>query len=455
MKYRKSLFTFRRDLRLDDNTGLIRALEQSETVLPCFIFDPRQVVDNPYRSDNAILFMKESLDDLENQLCLKGGRLYCFSGQPEDVVSSIIRDESIDAVFLNRDYTPFSIDRDRVIKNICEDRAVKFISCDDLLINDPDDVQKKDGTPYTVFTPFFRKSSERPVHMPRENSLQNYYTANVPGETGFDYKRALTPSERPAVHGGREQCLRILDRLGEFRGYVDDRDYPARRTTRLSAHLKFGTCSIREAYHAVRESLGQTHELLRQLYWRDFFTYIGYHYPHVFRGPFQRKYASMEWDRDEKRFGTWCRGETGFPVVDAGMRELNETGYMHNRVRMIVSSFLTKDLHLDWRMGEEYFATKLIDYDPCVNNGNWQWAASTGCDAAPYFRVFNPWLQQMKFDPDCTYIRQWVSELARADVALINSPERDKNAIMGYPAPMVDHAKERVRSISRFRDYTG
>lgn len=220
-------------------------------------------------------------------------------------------------------------------------------------------------------------------------------------------------------------------------------------TTGLSAHHKFGTISIRESYWAVRSALGKSHTLVRELYWRDFFTHIGFHYPHVLSGCFHERYDTLKWENDEVKFKAWCQGRTGFPIVDAGMRELNITGFMHNRMRMITASFLVKDLHIDWRWGEKYFAQRLVDYDPLVNNGNWQWAASTGCDAQPYFRIFNPWLQQAKYDPKCLYIKQWVKELAGCTPKRIHRIQ--DNIPTEYVSPIVDHAVASQKAKAMFK----
>jgi deoxyribodipyrimidine photo-lyase len=247
--------------------------------------------------------------------------------------------------------------------------------------------------------------------------------------------------------------LVILKKMSGFHDYGRQRDFPGvNGTTGLSAHVKFGTISAREFYHAVSDSLGQEHILINQLYWRDFFTQIGYHYPKVLGAAFQDKYARVAWSIDPADFTAWSEGRTGFPIVDAGMRELNATGFMHNRSRMITASFLVKDLHIDWRMGERYFAQKLVDYDPLVNNGNWQWAASTGCDAQPYFRIFNPWLQQVKFDPAAVYIKKWIPELRNFPAEAIHALGKHPSVSLdGYPRPMVDHhlAKEETKSLFR------
>jgi deoxyribodipyrimidine photo-lyase len=238
---------------------------------------------------------------------------------------------------------------------------------------------------------------------------------------------------------------KILANIDIFGGYQTDRNFPALdKTTRLSAHLKFGTCSVRQVYHQVKTAHGSDHELVRALFWRDFFTHIAWHFPYVFRHSFRHQYRNVHWSGSTGHFESWCRGSTGFPIIDAGMRELNATGFMHNRVRMIAASFLIKDLQIDWRQGENYFRQQLVDYDPCVNNGNWQWVASTGCDAQPWFRIFNPWVQQKKFDAECIYIKKWIPELRSLEASQIHSPYR--GTLAGYPAPLIDHALAVVKT---------
>jgi len=446
LPYKKSLFIFRRDLRLDDNTGLRAALEQSDAVIPCFIFDPRQVGEkNPYRSANAIQFMIESLEDLDEQLHAKKGKLYLFYGEAEKIIAQLITKEKIDAVFLNQDYTPFSIKRDQAISKACHQHNVAFHAEHDALINPPETIMTGNGTPYAVFTAFWKKSRIVPVEQPIKIKHTNFYIKAI--STSFAHKeleKKILPTRNKLIasHGGRDQAFKILNKISNFMQYPSTHDIPSIPTTHLSAHLKFGTISVREAYSKIAKELGAGHPLIRQLYWRDFFTYVAYHSPFVFGHAYHEKYDNLAWSYSKKAFQAWCEGKTGFPIVDAGMRELNTTGFMHNRVRMVVASFLTKDLHIDWRWGEKYFATQLVDYDPAVNNGNWQWAASTGCDAQPYFRIFNPWLQQKKFDPACTYIKTWVPELADVNKKTIHNWFKNDAIINGYPRPIIDHAIE-------------
>ena len=444
-KYKKSIFIFRRDLRLYDNSGLIEAGRLSKNVIPCFIFDPRQIGDHAYRSLPALRFMCDSLLDLRNQINQNNGELLVYYGHPTDCIIQLIQEENIEAVFVNRDYTPFSIQRDQEIETICKTYQIAFFQSSDLLLIDPEKALKSDGKPYTVFTPFYNNAQK--FFVPRPRNLKSHNFLRVKSEQSLENVFSKIKFEhglKISIPGGRKHALKILSRLGQYANYKDTRDFPSKNaTTLLSAYHKFGTCSIREVYHRIAETLGDTHPLLRQLYWRDFFSHIGYHFPHVFSGSFRQIYDGIEWDNNAEFFHMWSEGKTGFPIVDAGMRELNQTGYMHNRVRMIVSSFLVKDLRIDWRWGERHFAQRLVDYDPCVNNGNWQWAASTGCDAQPYFRIFNPWLQQKKFDRSCIYIHQWIPELHQYEPKIIhNWQQQNKGA--AYPAPIVDHYKQSV-----------
>lgn len=444
--YHRALFIFRRDLRLEDNTGLIAALKKSDSVIPCFIFDPQQVTSrNKFRSLYAVQFMIESLIDLKNQVAQRKGKLFIFYGSPDAVVKKLLPRYDIDLVCMNRDYTPYSTARDQRIAKVCALRKIACEFYDDVLLHAPGVVTKKDNKPYTIFTPFFKRAMRIKVATPQPLPAGKFFTKKFEGERAVLLTKLMSPLHKNIfVHGGRAESLKILNNLEKFVHYARERDIPSlEKTTGLSAYLKFGTCSIREAYGAMVKTLGPHHPLVRQLYWRDFFTQIASYFPHVFGAPFYSKYQSIVWQNDKKKFAAWCQGQTGFPLVDAGMRQLNATGFMHNRVRMIVASFLVKDLHIDWRWGERYFATKLVDYDPSVNNGNWQWAASTGCDSQPYFRIFNPWLQQKKFDRDCVYIKRWVPELRPFEPKIIHTwYKRSKTVKSAYPAPLVDHNQE-------------
>ncbi|MGZ8241115.1 MAG: cryptochrome/photolyase family protein [Methylobacter sp.] len=448
--YSTSLFIFRRDLRIQDNTALNEALRLSQQVIPCFIFDPRQIQPHPYQSKPAMRFMLQSINDLERQLQAMGGKLSLYHSLPQEVIKAVHEHQHIQAVFINRDYTPFSRQRDDEIHNICKQLGIALHYLADILLTEPEQVIKNDHTPYKVFTAFYNNARQYPVALPQVLVKGKF----APVVSGFKVGQLDLPYEKASkdiISGGRKHALAILNQLTDYADYRNTRDFPAlHSTTKLSAHLKFGACSIREVYYAITAQLGSEHSLLRQLYWRDFFTHVAYHFPHVFGRAFLERFAELQWDNNGNLFQAWCEGKTGFPIVDAGMRELNATGFMHNRVRMITASFLVKDLHIDWRWGERYFAQHLIDYDPCINNGNWQWAASTGCDAQPYFRIFNPWLQQQKFDPDCRYIHDWLPELKKFPPEILHHWNK-KHSLCNYPAPVIDHARESQIAKARFK----
>lgn len=444
-KFKKSLFIFRRDLRVIDNTALIAASEESSYVLPIFIFDPNQISNkNKYRSFHAIQFMIESLINLEKQLKEKKGRLYIFRGYPEKIVKKIIKEEKIEAVFVNRDYTPYSNKRDKKIKKVCDENNISFESHNDLLLHEPEEIYTIKKEPYKIFTPFFNKAKKIQVRKPQKKAVSNFYKKKISFEVSSKiYKKILSKKSKTLyVSGGRSNCTKIIKNLSKFKNYSKTRDLPEYDTTLLSAHIKFGTYSIREIYYAIRKKLSAKHLLIRQLYWRDFFTHIAFHFPYVFGKPFYKKYNNLDWKNNKNDFKLWCKGKTGFPIVDAGIRQMNKSGFMHNRVRMIVASFLVKDLHINWLWGEKYFAQTLVDYDPSVNNGNWQWCASTGADAQPYFRIFNPWLQQKKFDSKCVYIKKWIPELKNIDPKIIHNWYNQIKQINDYPLPIRDHKKE-------------
>lgn len=453
----KALFVFRRDLRIEDNTGLNAALRENKEVFPCFLFDERQIgTDNPYQSAHALGFMRDSLSDLESDLRAKGGSLSFVRGIAEETLPLLAKKAGIPRIYFNRDYTPFSHDRDQRLGEHAKELGIEVQSFDDVLLNPPDTIQNSEGKPFSVFTRFYIKAREREILRPETADSNSFsHTQLVDAFSESDTQTILKSfGEHNKTRGGRNEGLNILNRANEFREYKNDRDYPDRNgTTRLSAHLKFGTISPREAYWTLHDTLGNAHEpVTRQLYWRDFFTHIAAHRPRVFGHTYNTKFDRLKWDEPGKQYEAWKNGMTGFPIVDAGMRELNETGYMHNRARMITASFLIKDLHLHWLLGERYFATQLLDYDPAVNNGNWQWVAGTGCDAQPWFRIFNPWLQQKKFDPDAVYIKAWIPELKDVPVDSIHAWEtrHESHSETGYPPPILEHAKEAKETKLRY-----
>ncbi len=459
---RRALFLFRRDLRLDDNTALLAALDENDEVSTCFIRDPRQGAEqNPHFTPNGFRFMLESLAELAAELETRGGRLSLFSGEPENILERLLseRTGSFTAVYLNTDYTPFSRKRDDALAKICAERGVPLKTYEDALLHAPGSVLTKEAKPYTVYTSFARNARKRPVMKPRLFSKTDGAKLSgrrLQGETALLDSRQADNSHQ-TFPGGRKAALEILKGIKGYWSYDVTRNNPWKEgTTKLSPHHKFGTISIRETHHAVQNALGEDHALIDELLWRDFFTHVAHHYPKVFAGAFKERYNKLKWDNPHgaggKKLKAWKEGLTGYPIVDAGMRQLAATGWMHNRVRMITASFLAKDLHLDWRLGEEHFANLLVDYDPAVNNGNWQWAASTGCDAQPYFRIFNPWNQQAKFDPRCDYIKTWVPELHGLTATAIHRLATTRPAGLSYPEPIVDHKEATAEAIRRFKE---
>ena len=425
--YNLSIYLFTRDLRLYDNTGLIQALKKSINVLPIFIFNPKQLDNNPYKSDNCVKFMCECLDNLNQQLKKKKSRLFYFYGEPIDILSKLVKTYNVNCIFFNKDYSPFAIKREHDISKIC---AVETFH-DYLLTNDT--VVKPDGHIYVKFTPFYNKAKKIKVALPAKNGYSNYISNkhHFNHEYTNDIHKFYTVNKnyQPYING-----TKVI--LKNIPNYIKIHNSPSIDTTHLSAFLKFGVVSIRHAWHTFNK------DLQRQLYWRDFYMLIMLHNPHVI-GHNMKLNFNPHWKTHSKFLKNWKNGTTGFPLVDAGMRQLNTTGWMHNRVRMVVADFLVKLLHIDWRIGEKYFATHLIDYDIALNNGNWQWQAGSGVDSQPYFRIFNPWRQSERFDKDCLYIKKWIPELLNVppkDIHIWYDTHKNYNV---YKAPVIDYVKEK------------
>jgi deoxyribodipyrimidine photo-lyase len=458
-EYNQSLFIFRRDLRLDDNNGLIQALKKSNTIIPCFVFDPAQIESkkNSYKSENCLQFMIESLQDLDQQLSRYHSRLFYFLDNPTKIVEKLCKAKTIDAVFVNEDYTPFSQKRDAVIEAVCNKYQVVFHSFADTMLHTPGSFLSSSKKPYLVYTAYYKRALQEPIARPSKNSKTNYLskTKKFPDEISLkEIEKFYHHNKNILVHGGRTPALKILKDLKKFNTYNKERNTLTFSTTHLSAYHKFGCVSIREVFHAFVKDLAPTNELFKQLFWRDFFYQLSYHFPHVYGSAFKKELNTISWKNNHHFFERWCAGKTGFPVVDACMRELNTTGYMHNRGRLIVASFLVKDLLCNWQDGERYFAHKLVDYDPAQNNGNWQWVASTGADRTPYFRIFNPWLQSKKFDPQAEYIKKWVPELGLIPAQHIHTWNKNykKYENIKYPAPIIDHIQESRKALILYKE---
>lgn len=423
-----TLFWFRRDLRLLDNAGLFYALQQEKNVLPIFIFD-RNILDAlEEKSDARVQFIHHELHQLKTKLEERGSSLLIKYGKPIDIYRQLLTEYSIEAVYTNRDYEPYAKERDSQIEAILEENGASLLKFKDQVIFEPGEILNGSGEFYKVFTPFsknwlekFKQSKVQPFPEPNWKNLFQTTPLNEISleEMGFKPSKIAIPPK-------------TTDR-GLIKTYDETRNFPAKPgTTRLGIHLRFGTISVRQL---ALEAAGLNDTYLNELIWREFYMMILAYSPQVVDKAFKPAYDQIPWRNNEQEFKAWCEGKTGFPIVDAGMRELNATGYMHNRVRMIVASFLTKHLLIDWRWGEAYFAKKLLDFELASNNGGWQWAAGTGSDAQPYFRVFNPDSQTEKFDKEMKYIRKWVPELGT------NS----------YPKPIVDHKFARNRAIETYK----
>lgn len=452
--YKKGLFIFRRDLRLEDNSGLLAALEACEQVLPVFIFDPMQISPetNTYFSAPAFSFMLQSLTELKGELEKRATSLYVFTGEPESTVASLIQKDDIDMVFVNKDYTPFARKRDGAIAEVCEEAHIPFERFDDSTLAHLETIRTGDGNLYTVFTPFMKKAMTEEVAKPRKNNFSNYFSGAVATPTTVLTDYSASPAPQQFLLGGRSEGLALLKDTQYLKNYKDRRNIPADNgTSKLSAHHKFGTISIRESYQTAKEIAGAHSHFISELYWRDFYYYICYHFPQVFKKPFLPWAKHIAWVNDKKQFASWCSGQTGVPMVDAGMRELAATGWMHNRSRMIVASYLTKNLLIDWRWGEKYFAQKLVDYDPAQNNGGWQWSASTGADPRP-LRIFNPFTQAQKFDSEAAYIRHWVPELSQVETKLLTGGKViDFSKYADYLAPLVNQTESFHRTMEVYK----
>ena len=454
-QYHQSIFLFRRDLRLRDNTGLFKALSESTSVIPIFIFDTAQssATTNAYFSENAFEFMIQSLRDLDKALRNIGSRLYIFEGSSSDIIQSLISSESIDAVYVNKDFTPFARKRDFSIQKICARHEIPFERIDDYTLSPIETIRTGANTLYTVFTPFMRQARLQTVPHTYDDAPKNYASKKLAlSEVSL---KAYDTHHNPHLfcQGGRQHGLAALEQLSSLTHYDHTRNFPAfQGTSRLSPHLKFGTLSIREVYEKTQSTPALSEQFITELYWRDFYLYIAYHFPHVFGQSFLPWGDMIAWENNESHFNAWKTGQTGVPIVDAAMRELNTTGWMHNRARMIVASYLTKNLLIDWRWGEAYFASKLIDYDPSSNNGGWQWSASVGADPKP-IRIFNPYLQTSKYDPDATYIQTWVPELQNIPAAKFTDGKVYDFSIMAptYPAPVIEYKTSYQRARAAYK----
>lgn len=425
MKPTVNIFWFRRDLRLTDNAGLYHALKDSNPVLPIFTFDTNILDELEDKTDRRVEFIHFALQGIQQQLVKLDSSLDVRYGTPAYIFKNLINEYDVEKVFTNHDYEPYAKERDIAIEELLKVRGITFHTFKDQVLLEKDEVLKDDGKPYTIFTPYSRKWKSVFTEFHQKPYANKKY-----------FNKFYKQPERKLISlkemGFNSAGLSFPEKEWKgqvIRNYKEQRNFPSiKGTSRLSVHLRFGTISIREL---AGEAGALNETFLNELIWRDFYHMILWHFPRVVGNSFKPDYDKIIWRNNEKEFDKWCDGQTGYPIVDAGMRELNATGFMHNRVRMIVASFLTKHLLIDWRWGEAYFAKKLLDFDLAANNGGWQWAAGSGCDAAPYFRIFNPYLQTKKFDPELKYIREWVPEFEE----------------FHYPKPIVDHELARKKCL--------
>ncbi|WP_165732961.1 deoxyribodipyrimidine photo-lyase [Polaribacter sp. 20A6] len=429
MKTEINIFWFRRDLRLDDNCGLYHALKSGKKVLPIFIFD-EEILSKLKKDDARVSFIYQEIAHIHEKLVEIGSVLEVYQGKPKEIYNSLSEKYTIDTVFTNHDYEPYAIKRDLEIKEFLSSKNINFKTFKDQVIFERNEIVKKDGTPYKVYTPFSKKWLEA-FHFkgiqffPSETLLENFIKSKNQPILKLEAIGFIKSAIKVASY---KVSSKLIDT------YEETRNFPAKdSTSKLGTHLRFGTVSIRKMVDEASKSNNIT--FLKELIWREFFMQILWHFPHTVKESFKPKYDRILWRNNEDEFKAWCKGETGYPLVDAGMKELNQTGFMHNRIRMLVGSFLCKHLLIDWRWGEAYFAEKLHDYEQASNIGNWQWVAGTGVDASPYFRIFNPTTQIKKFDKDLNYIKKWVPDFQE----------------LTYPAPIVEHKSARERCLTTYK----
>ena len=441
----KTLFIFHRDLRKEDNIGLIKTIQNSDVVYPIFIFTPEQIGNqNKYRSLKSIRFMIQSLQELENNLPIS-----FFYGNTNAIVNKLTKQLKIDTIAFNKDFTPYAIKRDTELSN---NKNYQTCQYDDITLNSMEDCLKKDGTPYRIFTPYFNNASKNKIEKPLKWSTKyNSKCQKISG--GISLQKFQKMGKESIIEGGRRQGLKILKKVKQWKKYNESRNYPAIDTTRLSPHLKFGTVSCREVYHLFMTQLGSNNELVKQLYWRDFYMTMLKFFPSYTKSVTNPKMNDIKWKYSRTNLDKWQKGITGIPIVDAGMRELNESGYMHGRVRMIVATFLIYNLGLNWKDGETYFSQKLVDVDVANNLGNWKWVAGIESYSNDYYKAMSMTSQIERFDPKCQYIKKWCPELEPVPIKdIINWEETYQNyKNINYPKPIVNTKKSRQEMIENIK----
>jgi deoxyribodipyrimidine photo-lyase len=454
-KFENGLFIFRRDFRIIDNNGLNLLNEKCKNIYTIFIFTPEQVGSgNKYKSDNAVQFMIESLQDLASQISKNGGHLYTFFGHNEKVVADCIKAWNIDIVCFNVDITPYAKERDEKIIKLCEHLKTYVMYDHDYYLHQPGTIVNGSGEPYQKFTPYYQTAMKKKVDPPakmRKLHLKRS-EAHIPNKITLEKAmKKIVGNENPdiLVHGGRANAIKQIKIAAKnIKHYEKTRDELSKPTSYLSAYIKFGCISIREVYKIFH----QKSAFIRQLYWREFYAGILYSFPRVLGHALNPKYDKIRWHNNERWFQAWCKGETGVPVVDAGMRQLNTTGFMANRARLITMSFLIKTMLIDWRKGEKYFASKLTDYDPASNNGNTLWVMGGGADSQQYMRIFNPFTQAKEHDESCEYIKTWIPELKDIDNKIILNweTEWENNKEIKYPKPIINYSEQRKKALDMY-----
>ena len=471
---------FRRDYRLYDNTTLIEACKTHSLVIPIFIFTNKQIdhKQNPFRSDNSVQFLCSSLQDLDQQLHKenKHSKLYIFFGDEYVILEDLIKlIPNLKTISFNMDYTKYAQERDARIKTLCSKHNINCLSLDDICLNPVGTVLTTTGKVYTKFTPFWRASATKSIRKPSANTYNNYLATTTHLATKLKqtkYHIELSTVMKPngvilgntnpqiLVQGGRKNGLVILKHISNWKEYDTQHDRLTYATTHLSAYNKFGCVSIREVYHSMISTLGKDNGVVRQLFWRDFFYHLSAKFPEIYQHSLNPKYRGIHWETNTKDFKRWCDGKTGYPIVDACMRELNTTGYMHNRGRLIVSNFLCRLMHMNWQLGERYFATRLVDYDPVQNNFGWQvsGANSSGTTSRPLEQtILNPWLQSQQFDRDGEYIKKWCPELKDVDAPDLHKWDITCNKWLEqgikYYEPMLDYKVEKEKNLKMYRKY--
>lgn len=452
-----NIFIHRRDLRYQDNTTLC----ETNNTIPIFVFNPEQIdpKKNKYYSSNLVEFLCNSLIELKHDYKKMNSDLLLFEGDIIKILNKINKSIDLKSVSFNVDYSPFAKKRDSSIEKWCQKNNIEFIAKEDILLNDILEGATKSPSsndPYKVFTPFHnhcktlsvRKIQNKKPKLVKIPPILKKYTLDID-----ELDKFYTHNENKLVEGGRSNAMTKLRQLKNQKTYNKMRNCLTYRTSELSAYINLGLLSIREVYYYATKTLSNKNDFIKELYWRDFYYNVLHFFPHVVGGSFNQKYDKLEWSYSTSDFNKWCQGKTGFPVVDACMRQLNTTGFMHNRGRMIVASFLTKDLLISWKWGERYFATQLTDYNISANNGGWQWAAGTGTDAQPYFRIFNPWSQSTSYDPECNFIKKWLPELKNVPSNDIHNWYKtfDKYPNVKYPEPMLNHSEARENALKMYK----